>query len=127
MTNENTTYRITYEFCFENGDSKQFRVDLNADTLVIAAPDLTNKPVWTRLDFKQCPCCPLQKEKHPDCPLALNIARVIDSFQNTLSYETCSVRCVTPERTYLKNTSLMDLLKLLLLHLNVSLLMLLNV
>ena len=101
-------YRITYAFCFKNGDSKNFYVDLNTDTLIMVTPDLTNKPGWTQLDFKQCPCCPLQKEKHPHCPIALNIARVVDSFQHTLSYETCSVRCVTPERTYLKNTSLME-------------------
>ncbi|MDF1590068.1 MAG: hypothetical protein P1P89_01030 [Desulfobacterales bacterium] len=101
-------YRISYEFCFESGDSKHFHADLDADTLIIAAPDPTNAPGWTRLDFKPCPCCPLQKEKHPHCPIALNIASVVDSFKNTLSYETCAVRCVTPERIYLKNTSLME-------------------
>lgn len=108
MTNENTTYRISYEFYFGSGDSKHFHIDLNAGTLIIAAPNMTKKPVWTRLDFKQCPCCPLQKEKHPHCPIALNIASVVASFQNTVSYETFTVRCVTPERTYLKNTSLME-------------------
>jgi len=100
--------RITYEFSFGNGNRKQFHIDLNADTLIMATPEMSKKPGWTRLDFMQCPCCPLQKEKHPYCPIALNIASVIDSFQDTISYETCEVRCVTPERTYLKNTSLME-------------------
>ncbi|MEW6670069.1 MAG: hypothetical protein AB1427_00115 [Thermodesulfobacteriota bacterium] len=101
-------YRITYEFSFGNGNRKVFHVDLNPDTLILVATELSEKPAWTKLDFRQCPCCPLHKDNHPYCPIALNIARVIDSFANTISHETCRVRCDTQERTYLKNTSLME-------------------
>jgi len=101
-------HRITYEFRFESGDRKKFHINLNADTLIMATPQLPEKPGWTQLQFRQCACCPLSKDKHPFCPVALNIASVVEAFRNTISHESCIVRCVTPERVYLKKTSLME-------------------
>ena len=42
--------------------------------------------------------------------MALNIADIVEAFQGTVSYDRCLVRCTTPERTYLKKTSITEAL-----------------
>jgi len=57
---------------------------------------------------KQCGCCPLSRNEHPQCPIAVNIADLVDAFKDVVSSELCTVRCETPERTYLKKTTIQE-------------------
>ena len=101
-------YQIDYEFSFEDGRKKLFRTMLDPETITIIRPELKNKPDWTKLEYEQCKCCPLKKEEHTHCPIALNIEEVVDEFKSMFSYDDCVVRCTTPERTYVKKTSIME-------------------
>ncbi len=101
-------YQILYEFSFEDGKSKLFKVSLDSETIIIIQDEIKNKPDWARLDFGQCKCCPLDKETHPFCPIALNIAELVEEFKNSPSFDDCLVRCITPERTYLKKSSIQE-------------------
>lgn len=101
---EQDDYRIQYRFTFENGAEKIFDITIDPKTMYNRLPAPTRKPSWTRLEYKQCRCCPLDKETTPHCPIALNIEELVLEFDDVVSSEDCDVRCITPERTYLKKT-----------------------
>jgi hypothetical protein len=65
-------------------------------------------PDWTRLTYHQCSNCRLEIDTHPYCPIAVNIMELVETFKNVLSYHNCTVVCETEDRTYSKNTSIME-------------------
>lgn len=94
-----------YKFKFDDGTEKNFEVVLNAATLELIRDDPKPKPEWTRLKFAQCENCPL-----PDaveyCPVAVSLAKLVESFHDAASYESAAVTVETPQRTYFKKTTL---------------------
>jgi len=101
-------YTIHYDFNFPGGNQQQFELVLDEATISLVNFKGKARPEWTRLSHKQCDCCPLSEDIHPYCPIALNIAELVDYFKDSLSIEKCEVRCSTPERIYLKHTSVQD-------------------
>jgi hypothetical protein len=97
--------RYTYKFAFDDGSEKHFEIALDAQTLDLLENTEGEKPEWTKLKFSQCENCPL-----PDsveyCPVAVNLARLVDSFQDQASYEAALVTVETAQRTYVKRTTL---------------------
>ncbi|MDB5986026.1 MAG: hypothetical protein JWR16_1079 [Nevskia sp.] len=95
---------ISYRFSFQDGTQQRINVDLlrNAEG---AAPGQTMRaapaplPGWTRLDFQQCPNCPLSAAQHANCPAAADLAPTIGAFANIISYAEARVEVETPERT----------------------------
>jgi len=55
-------------------------------------------PAWTALDHQQCSNCPLHKADTLYCPVASNLAPLVDLCGEMASYENVSVEIVTPER-----------------------------
>ncbi len=101
-------YPIDYEFSFEDGTCKAFHIALHPETITIVRPESEASPEWTRLDHRQCSCCPLDKTTHPYCPIAVNIVELIEAYKGMASFERCTVRCTTKERTFLKETSVQE-------------------
>jgi hypothetical protein len=101
-------YTIRYEFAFPNGTEQHFELVLDAVTISLVNFTGQARPHWTRLSHKQCRCCPLTEQTHPYCPIAVNIAELVDNFKDRLSIDECVVKCVTPERTYSKSTNVQD-------------------
>lgn len=97
-------YPITYELAYADGSVWTFELVIDQRTLLLVNFDATCTPGWARLEFKQCTCCPLSEAKHPYCPVAVNIAELIDNFKARMSTDQCRARCITPERMYLKET-----------------------
>jgi hypothetical protein len=106
MTEEH--YRITYEFQFDGGNTKRFELPLDATTVTLVLPESNDQPEWTQLEYRQCSCCPLDPRSTPYCPLAVNIAELVEEFKTAISSDSCTVTCYTPERTYMKQTSIQD-------------------
>ncbi len=94
-----------YTFRFADGSEKRFEVKLDPATLALIPPAEPSKPDWTKLDYHQCEQCPLN-EKASHCPVAVNLANLVESFKDTLSHEDISVTVETAQRTYSKQTSL---------------------
>jgi hypothetical protein len=94
-----------YKFEFENGPEINFDVELNAQTLELINKDGTPKPEWTKLAYDQCENCPLSPAVEY-CPVAVNLARIVETFRNDVSYESTLVTVKTPERTFVKKTTL---------------------
>ena len=97
--------RFAYTFQFPNGEEQRFDVLLDADTLGLLAPTDAPKPEWTRLHYHQCENCPLGDEVEY-CPVAVNLASLVERFKDAVSFESTTVRVQTAERTYEKDTAL---------------------
>lgn len=102
-------YTIKYEFYFPNNNAKKiFTISLDPQTITFIRKRLAVLPDWTLLESNQCRCCPLTKEKYPHCPIAINIVGLVEEFKNYPSSDSCDISCKTPERTYLKTTSVQE-------------------
>ena len=67
-----------------DGSEGVFDLSLNPETFAIT-PVPGPKPDWTRLDYCQCPGCPLSPDKTPHCPIAANIAGLYGALADVLS------------------------------------------
>ena len=101
-------YKIVYKFSLNNGQKKLFNILLNPETISIIQHQSEPLPDWAKLEYHQCECCPLETLGNPYCPIAVNIANIVEEFKDSVSYDDCLVSCSTPERTYLKKTSIME-------------------
>ena len=96
---------FSYTFQFPNGTKQDFKVRLNAKTLGLLSPQDGPKPAWTKLKYCQCENCPLSDDVEY-CPVAVNLATLVETFKDSISFEDTSVRVQTAERTYEKQTPL---------------------
>ena len=101
-------YWFHYHINLEDGQSTQFRIALDQETLSMTPVSSGPYPAWTALSYNQCKCCPLTPQTHDVCPIAVNIVDLVDRFKNILSHKNCLVVCETMDRTYSKQTSAME-------------------
>jgi hypothetical protein len=93
-----------YTFALSEGREKKFDIELDPDTLEFKSESQPSYPEWTKLGFFPCDNCPLiGKVSH--CPVAVNFSKIVESFQDTISYEPAVVTVETTERTYSKDTT----------------------
>jgi len=98
-------FTIHYNFKFPDGSEEGFQLRLDPETLEVIGdiPDPT--PAWTKLDFHQCPNCPLHVEAHPECPLALRLVSLVQRFDGVLSHDRVDLEVITEERTITQKTT----------------------
>lgn len=97
-----------YKFTLSNGVEKEFTVRLDSDSLSAIPTEKKSYPEWTELKFHQCPTCPLSKEQHKFCPIAVNIVDVVEFFRDSISYDEADILVETEARGYVKHTALQD-------------------
>ena len=96
---------FSYTFQFPNGTKQDFKVRLDARTLELLSPGDGPKPPWTKLKYFQCENCPLGEDVEY-CPVAANLATLVETFKDSISFEDTTVRVRTSERTYEKRAPL---------------------
>jgi hypothetical protein len=101
--------RFTYDFFFENDRVETFDLSLD-DCLDLEPLPSIKPPPWTRLTNRQCPGCPLREDESPHCPVARNLAIVIDRFKDDISYTKVKTRVTTDARISEKKGSLQECL-----------------
>jgi hypothetical protein len=106
MAPSEKSYRITYEFRFEDESTSTLTMELDRETMALLPPDDQHLADWTALEFAQCPNCPLSREENPHCPVARNLQTPIQLFAEALSHSSVEVRVDTPERKYEVQTTL---------------------
>jgi hypothetical protein len=99
------TLLIRYRFIFPQGREEVIDVQIDKQSMESIPQGSASPPEWCRLEFHQCPNCPLRAETHPYCPLALRLVKLMDTYQNVLSYDEVAMEVTTPERTVSKNTT----------------------
>lgn len=101
--------KFKYQFRFPSGEITHYEILLDPESLsLIHDANDQELPEWTRLTYEQCNGCPLNASAHPHCPIAANIMELVEAFKTIFSYHDCTVTCETAERTYSKNTSVME-------------------
>ena len=99
---------IVYDFLFADQTEKSYSVDIDKQTLGLVVKRSDNPPQWTELENNKCSHCPLDSKDSPHCPVALNLAELVDAFKDHISYTEAVVRVTTRERTYLKKVALQE-------------------
>ncbi len=98
-------FTVYYNFRLADGSERGFHLRLDPETLELHGNTPAVSPSWTKLDFHQCPNCPLKVEEHPDCPLALRLVNLVQRFDGLVSHETVDLEVVTEERTITQKTT----------------------
>lgn len=96
---------IRYNFKFEGERQEIVDVALDARNLTVVRSIDNNLPAWTKLEFNQCPHCPLDKGVHPACPVAAVLVDVVRRFDKILSYDPVDLEIITAERTVSQHTT----------------------
>jgi len=76
---------ISYHFTFTDGESIEHAVALEA------IRELPEAAAWTRLDFHQCPHCPLSTSEVQRCPFAEALQQPVDMLSTHASFEPVTV------------------------------------
>ncbi len=96
--------RYSYNFQFEDGTVKVFEIFLDPRTLELRASPNPNLPEWTKLKVNQCENCPLD-DAVQFCPVAVNLSKLIEEFRLNHSTDNAFVVVDTPDRSYVKETT----------------------
>ncbi len=97
--------RFEYKFTFREQISVAFEVKINYQTLLIENDVSHINDEWTKLKNFKCPNCPLDESKNEYCPLAKNLAGVLEFFNTLPSYKEAKVSVETNERITYKETT----------------------
>ena len=98
-------FAVHYNFNFPDGSHEEFQLRLDPETLELQGNTPAEIPAWTKLDFHQCPNCPLGVDTHPECPLALRLVNLVQRFDGVLSHDRVDLEVVTEERTITQKTT----------------------
>lgn len=96
---------IQYRFRKANNSRAEFNFELDPVSLELINPIPEHLPIWTALDFHQCPNCPLDVAADPHCPLAVKMVNIVDRFEDLLSYDEIEVDVITAERRISQQTN----------------------
>ena len=98
-------FEISYSFKFGDGRREIIELEIDRQKIeVLNRPD-HDLPAWTRLEFEQCPHCPLHSRDVPHCPVAVSLIGVVQRFDGVMSYDQVELEVVTAERRVLQSTS----------------------
>jgi hypothetical protein len=97
-----------YRFKFMNGDEKHFSIKLDKKTLNLMNSNNIKRPEWAKLKNFKCSICPLNEKEYKYCPVAENIAYIVDNFKDYISYEKVEVFVETENRKISKRTNLQE-------------------
>ena len=96
---------IQYRFRKTNNSREDFNFQLDPVSLELISPIPEQLPIWTVLDFHQCPICPLDIVVDPHCPLAVKMVNIVNRFEDLLSYDKIKVDVITEERRISQQTT----------------------
>jgi hypothetical protein len=96
---------IRYRFKLDKNHDEIIDLRLDALSLELVNKAGSDLPSWTKLDFHQCPHCPLDRLIHPDCPVAASLVDVVRRFDNVMSYDKIDLEVTTMDRRVSRHTT----------------------
>ena len=99
---------ITYRFRLDSGKEKRFAVELDPATLALLPDAKAQPPAWARLSNRQCPQCPFSEQAQPYCPVARNLARIIEEFRHDISFDEADIVVTTENREFRRRAPLQN-------------------
>ena len=97
--------KFKYVFKWDDGVKNSYQLELDPESITIKHPQPKQVPDWARLDFKQCPNCPLQIEQSPYCPMAYHLIEACTLFSDLHSHKELQLIVNTNERSIIKDTT----------------------
>ena len=97
---------ITYQIKLNPKVTEVFDFVLDGKTFELISETVSDPPHWTALDHCQCSNCPLNKEQHPHCPLALQLHDIVRRLDKTRSIDEVEVEVITEERSVRQTTAI---------------------
>jgi len=95
--------QIDYRFSLDDGRDLTFVVDLERSFDASRTP--LSAPAWTKLGHRRCPNCTLDPEVFTHCPAALDLDRVVSSFQKIPANLKANIQVNAPDREYAKRAA----------------------
>jgi Domain of unknown function (DUF6901) len=105
-SSQSENLHFSYKFSFKDGKEKTFTAHIDNSTFDLVRKSENALPEWAKLKEFRCPHCPLSELDYEYCPVAVNLADVLDFFKDFFSYENVSLTIDSEERQYKKETSL---------------------
>ena len=108
---------VQCSYIFEFNTSHEQRYDLYFDSTTMNIADKSfagqteESMKWAELQLHQCSHCPLSVNEHKYCPTARALGRVAKKFSDMKSFKETKVAVITPDRTYLKQTTTQEALQ----------------
>jgi hypothetical protein len=102
------TLEITYSYTFQDQKKIEFPLVLKKEDLSLLNAPPAESPFWADLEFDRCSVCSLDSAKTKQCPIALNLAPVVEAFEDFYSYESVQVVATTRERSYSKQATIQE-------------------
>jgi hypothetical protein len=99
------TINIRYIFTLPDNTREIFNLKLDKKTLKLHSGKTEKLPYWTKLNFHQCPHCPLSIDSFPTCPLSANLVNIVERLGILISFDKIHVEVSTKERTVSRSTS----------------------
>jgi len=106
MDNQNKIITFRYKFIFSEGAEKEFFVKLDKNSLDLIKTKKDTPPRWTELKSFRCKHCPLDGKQHTHCPVAVNLADLVEFFRDSISYNEVYLLIESEDRNYSKLTTL---------------------
>ena len=78
---------IKYCFTFKDGSQQVFNLQLDAQKLELLGNTQESLPLWTKLDFHQCPNCSITTRTHSHCPMAVGLVKIVMFFNGFQSHD----------------------------------------
>ncbi|MCC7405186.1 MAG: hypothetical protein IT288_12375 [Bdellovibrionales bacterium] len=98
------TIDFNYKFEFSDMYPLEFHVCLDQKSGKLQFPPNLENEDWTKLDFQKCGHCPLKSQDQPNCPVAVGLGHLVQSFGEMKSFWKTHITVTTSERTYVKDT-----------------------
>jgi hypothetical protein len=101
---------FTYEIAFADGERSTVSAELDAGSLALLAPQPAHVPAWAAVERVCGAACPLPPAPGAACPVAANLADLVERFGQRRSFEEVEVHVAAPERSYSARTRLQQAL-----------------
>jgi hypothetical protein len=108
------TLEITYSYTFDDQRQIDFPLVLKKETLDLLNTPAGEPPFWADLEPNRCSVCTIDPTSVKRCPIAVNLAPIVEAFKDFYAYETVQVVVSTKERTYSKSATIQEGLSALL-------------
>jgi len=98
---------ITYRFHLPDR-VEEIALEFDLATFALKPPPGKPPATWARLEFHQCPHCPLRAAETPLCPFAHALSGFVERFDEFRSYDQATIEVVTESRTVTAAKPLQD-------------------
>ena len=97
--------KIAYQILLKEDSTYAYEIEINSDTCLQESSRSRQAPDWAELGFQQCPNCTLKVSEVKHCPVALNLANVVEDCEDLISHSHVQLTVTMPQRSVIATTT----------------------